>query len=83
MVISSATAVEFFDSIQDQLALVEERMLAQADQHHPNLKLALKHLLTSGGKRVRPAIVLLTGGMLGGESEQLITLAASKSRSAS
>lgn len=51
-------------------------MRVQADQHHPNLQLALNHLLSSGGKRVRPAVVLLTGGMLGGEQDDLITLAA-------
>jgi geranylgeranyl pyrophosphate synthase len=34
------------------------------------------HLLASGGKRVRTATTLLTGGMLGGDTERLITLAA-------
>ena len=76
MVISTTSEVDFFVSIQDQLAMVEERMRVQADNHHPNLKLALNHLLSSGGKRVRPAIVLLTGGMLGGRQDDLVTLAA-------
>lgn len=76
MVISASSTVDFFVTIQDQLARVEERMRMQADLHHPNLKLALNHLLSSGGKRVRPAVVLLTGGMLGGGQEALVTLAA-------
>lgn len=51
-------------------------MLAQADQHHPDLGNALEHLLSSGGKRIRPAVALLTGSMLGADIERLITLGA-------
>ena len=51
-------------------------MRFQAEGHHPELGAALNHLLGSGGKRVRPAVALLTGGMLGAERERLITLAA-------
>ena len=51
-------------------------MLAQADQHHPDLGVALEHLLSSGGKRVRPAVALLTGSMLGGDLDRLVTLGA-------
>lgn len=51
-------------------------MLSQADQHHPDLGNALEHLLSSGGKRIRPAVALLTGGMLGADIERLITLGA-------
>jgi geranylgeranyl pyrophosphate synthase len=49
----------------------------QAEGHHPELGAALNHLLGSGGKRVRPAVALLTGGMLGAQREELITLSAS------
>jgi len=51
-------------------------MLRQADDRHPDLDAALKHLLSSGGKRIRPAIALLTGLMLDGDPRRLITLAA-------
>lgn len=51
-------------------------MRAQSQGHHSELGAALKHLLSSGGKRVRPAVTLLTGKMLGGEPSRLITLAA-------
>ena len=51
-------------------------MRAQAEGHHPDLGAALEHLLSSGGKRVRPAVALLTGGMLGADHERLITLSA-------
>jgi geranylgeranyl pyrophosphate synthase len=51
-------------------------MLDQAQGRHPELASALEHLLGSGGKRVRTAVTLLTGGMLGAEEDRLINLAA-------
>lgn len=45
--------------------------------HHPDLSAALDHLLSSGGKRVRPAVALLTGEMLNADRDKLISLAAS------
>ena len=76
MVSNQVNSVNIFYPIQDQLVHVEELMRRQADGRHPDLDAALKHLLSSGGKRVRPAVVLLTGGMLGGDREILVTLAA-------
>ena len=61
---------------QDLLASVETRIRAQAGRHHPELQSALEHLLSSGGKRIRPAVTLLTGGMLGADPDQLVTLGA-------
>ncbi len=66
----------FIALIQDEIQQVEERMLLQSNGHHPELGAALKHLLFSGGKRMRPAVALLTGGMLGAEKDRLITLGA-------
>jgi geranylgeranyl pyrophosphate synthase len=71
------TRVDFLAPVQDLIPIVEERMRIQAEGHHPDLGTALDHLLSSGGKRVRPAVALLTGGMLGGDQDKLITLAAS------
>ncbi len=51
-------------------------MREQSRGHHSELGAALNHLLSSGGKRVRPAVVLLTGGMLGAGPERLVTLSA-------
>jgi geranylgeranyl pyrophosphate synthase len=68
--------VDFIAPVQSLIPKVEERMRAQSEGHHPDLGAALKHLLSSGGKRVRPAVALLTGGMLGADTEKLITLAA-------
>jgi geranylgeranyl pyrophosphate synthase len=73
---NQVASVNFFLPVQDQLKQVEELMLRQADDRHPDLDAALKHLLSSGGKRIRPAIALLTGLMLDGDPQRLITLAA-------
>ncbi len=51
-------------------------MRQQANGHHPDLQLALDHLLNSGGKRVRPTIALLAGEMHGADLERVVTLAA-------
>ena len=52
-------------------------MRAQANiDSHLDLRLALERLLSAGGKRVRPTIVLLTGGMLGVDLDKLVTLGA-------
>ncbi len=55
---------------------VEVLMRAQADDAHPDLRAALAHLLSSGGKRIRPTLGLLVGKMLGAPHQKLVTLAA-------
>jgi len=70
------STVTFTTLVQEQIKLVEERIRAQADDNHPDLRAALEHLLSSGGKRVRPTVVLLVGNMLGGEEEKLVTVGA-------
>ncbi len=62
--------------VEDRLGLVEERMRAQSDGHHTAVGAALHHLLSSGGKRIRVIVTLLTGQMLGADPDKLITLAA-------
>ena len=66
----------FTAPIEDRIGLVEERMRAQADGHHTAVGAALHHLLSSGGKRIRVIVTLLTGKMLGADPDKLITLAA-------
>ena len=68
--------VQTYESIQDRIKQVEERIRAQSDGHHPELGAALGHLLSSGGKRVRPTVTLLMGEMLGADPDRLINLAA-------
>jgi geranylgeranyl pyrophosphate synthase len=72
------SATTFFTSVQDQLQFVEQRIREQAgEEHHPDLRSALEHLLAAGGKRIRPTLGLLVGNMLGAPEEKLITLGAS------
>jgi len=66
----------FTAPIEDRIGLVEDRMRAQADGHHTAVGAALHHLLSSGGKRIRVIVTLLTGKMLGADPDKLITLAA-------
>ena len=70
------STTDFMTPIQHLIPQVESLMRAQAAGAHPELRAALELLLSSGGKRVRPAVALLSGGMLRGEEDRLITLAA-------
>jgi len=69
-------AVTFLSPVTEEIKLVEERMRAQADEAHPDLRAALEHLLAAGGKRIRPTLSLLVGNMLGAPLEKLVTLGA-------
>lgn len=71
------TTVTFLTPVQENIIRVEERMRAQTElDSHPDLRNALDQLLASGGKRVRPTVVLLAGGMLDADVDKLITLGA-------
>jgi len=67
----------FFTLVEDKIQQVEQLMRAQVGDHHPDLHTVLEHLVSSGGKRVRPAVTLLAGKMLGADPDRLVTLAAS------
>jgi geranylgeranyl pyrophosphate synthase len=70
------TAATFFDLVRADLEEVEARIRSGPEGHHPQLDDAIEHLLSSGGKRLRPILVLLTCGMLGADCDASITLAA-------
>jgi geranylgeranyl pyrophosphate synthase len=73
---NSLNTASFVTPVQNGLQEVETLLHAQAGDAHPDLRTALEHLLSSGGKRIRPAVGLLTGQMLGAPHDKLITLAA-------
>lgn len=73
---NSLIDASFTAPIDDRIKLVEERMRAQSDGHHAAVGAALHHLLSSGGKRIRVVITLLTGKMLRADKDKLVTLAA-------
>ena len=66
----------FFTPVQKGLQEVEALLRVQSDRAHPDLGAALEHLLSSGGKRIRPTLGLLTAQMLGAPQDKYITLAA-------
>lgn len=67
----------FFTPVQSDIVEVEARMCSQGEDCHPDLRAALEHLLSSGGKRIRPTLGLLVGNMLGAPHDKLISLGAS------
>jgi len=62
-------------TIQPKISMIERKMLSLTDGYHPDLKAALEVILSSGGKRIRPLIILLIGDLLNGPHDQLINLA--------
>jgi geranylgeranyl pyrophosphate synthase len=71
------SSVDIQRFIQRDLEKVERLMYSQVLDFHPDLKAATEIILTAGGKRLRPRIILLIGKLLGTKSEPLISLAAS------
>jgi geranylgeranyl pyrophosphate synthase len=70
-------ATTFFAPVQDDIKQVETLMRAQADLgHHPDVRAALEHLMSAGGKRIRPTLGILAGKMLGADHQKMITLGA-------
>lgn len=66
---------EIYAPVQLLLQRVEGVMQSQAENYHPDLKNALNLILSSGGKRIRAAITLLSAKMLGGDDEPAVILA--------
>ncbi|MEP7357330.1 MAG: polyprenyl synthetase family protein, partial [Anaerolineales bacterium] len=75
--ISTLNTAEILLPIQGDLQAVEAKLResALADQH-PALTSALDHLLASGGKRVRPAVTLLSAHLFGAPRARSVALAA-------
>ncbi len=67
----------FFTPVQPGIKEVEALMHAQIDANqHTDLKAAFDHLMSAGGKRIRPTLALLVGHMLNGNHEKLVILGA-------
>lgn len=69
------TTVSFIAPVQNELQAVETLMRAQAEGYHLDLAAAMDLLISAGGKRVRPALTILTGKMFGAEPQSLVYLA--------
>lgn len=61
--------------VQEDLQAVEALMRDQAKGYHPDLAAAMDLLISAGGKRIRPAMTILIGKMLGAPHDLLIYLA--------
>lgn len=68
---------EIFQPIQQDLAEVEKIIRSSVQSQNLDLSVALEQILAAGGKRVRPAISLLTSKILGGPEDKIHFLAAS------
>lgn len=68
-------APDFYVPVQDLLSEVDSLMRAQAANYHPDLQRALDLILTSGGKRIRATLTLLSCKMMGADYELAVTLA--------
>ena len=64
------------DPVQERQQEMETLLLAQVDVRRSPLDAALAALITAGGKRLRPRIALLAGGMLGSDPAASVYLAA-------
>src|SRR5436305_13497988 len=55
---------EIFSIIQEDLLGVERELFQQADAASSSVSVVVKHLFESGGKRVRPALLLLAARLI-------------------
>jgi octaprenyl-diphosphate synthase len=72
----SMTPQEIYQLISPELALVEEELKGYTRSDISTIFEIGEYLRTAGGKRIRPALLLLTGKMLGPVSPTTIRLAA-------
>lgn len=73
------TTVAVFDLVKEDLQRVEIRLHDVPLRSDSDLQLvteAIGHLLAAGGKRIRPALTLLTGRLYPSDSDQIISMAA-------
>jgi octaprenyl-diphosphate synthase len=67
---------EIFDLVRDDLLLVEEELARQSDTAFPAVSEITAYLLGGGGKRLRPALLLLSASYAGRKDRSAIRLAA-------
>jgi octaprenyl-diphosphate synthase len=65
-----ASLVFPFELVRSELEQAEAAILAQAANFEPGIEGYVAYVLRSSGKRIRPALALLTGGATGGITEE-------------
>ena len=68
--------LSFLDLIRDELEHVEILLHELPPQQHEAIAVAVDHLVGGGGKRLRPALVLLSGHLCGAEIDRAVFAAA-------
>ncbi len=76
MIKTMNAALTVLDPLPTRLEQVEALLLKRVDANRSPLEAALAQLIAAGGKRLRPRLALLTGGLLGAEPGPLVNLAA-------
>jgi geranylgeranyl pyrophosphate synthase len=72
-----AAHFEIFESIRDDLARVEDKLREKPRLEYQVLSAAIEHLLSSGGKRIRPALVIFASRLYSPEiGSEAVALAA-------
>ena len=69
------SSIQLPSHIQADMDLVEKNLMSQVDGYNPALQAEVRQLISSGGKRIRPLIILLTNRILKGTVDQIINLA--------
>jgi geranylgeranyl pyrophosphate synthase len=69
--------IPLLEPLAADLERVERKMREPVQLVHPQLTMALQSLLDSGGKRLRPALVLLVGRLYRADLDKVVSLAAS------
>jgi len=70
------TAREIFDLVRDDLALVEQEIAVQNSAAIPAVAEVGSYVIQGGGKRLRPALLLLSAGLCGYRGKSTIRLGA-------
>lgn len=68
--------LSLFKPIDRELEVVEEKLRQAADAEHAQLAEVLRYLLDSGGKRIRPAVVILASKFHEHDASKVLPLAA-------
>ena len=69
------TTLSFANLVQSDLLEVENKLRHYIKADFPSLGTALDLIFSAGGKRIRPAMILLMGNMINAPKNKLITLA--------
>jgi len=74
--LSIATAAEVFDLLRDDLAAIEQEFARQSASNVAVITDIARYLISGGGKRIRPLLLLLSAKALGSTSHSRIRLGA-------